>query len=172
MPYGFRFTVKSSVGSRSRSWRRGVLLSRKSALKVLIDTSFILPALGVEVEKEVMDTIPHFRRFEVYYSELSILEAMWKILKVTRPENLSKVMMGIESVHASYKHLPIPSDAFIRAVELYKKGHSDYIDNLLYSTAQANNLKFLTIDQSYIEFLERNSENGHIITPKEITRVI
>jgi len=89
------------------------LLSRKSALKVLIDTSFILPALGVEVEKEVMDTIPHFRRFEVYYSELSILEAMWKILKVTRPENLSKVMMGIESVHASYKHLPIPSDAFI-----------------------------------------------------------
>ena len=146
--------------------------SRKSALKVLVDTSFILPALGVEVEKEVMDTIPHFRRFEVYYSELSILEAMWKILKITRPENLSKVITGIESVHASYKHLPIPSGAFIRAVELYKRGHSDYIDNLLYSTAQSSNLRFLTIDQSFIEFLEKNGEHGHIITPKEITRVI
>ena len=50
--------------------------------KILIDTSFLLPALGIEVEEEAMRIIPLFRRLEVYYLEIALLEAMWKVLKL------------------------------------------------------------------------------------------
>jgi len=43
-------------------------------LKVLIDTSFLLPALGVEVEKEVTEAIKNFKKAEVFYLEESLLE--------------------------------------------------------------------------------------------------
>ena len=38
--------------------------------RILIDTTFLLPALGVEVEKEAMDVIRLFERAEVYYLEV------------------------------------------------------------------------------------------------------
>ena len=43
---------------------------------MLIDTTFLLPALGVEVEEEAMKVIPFFRKLEVYYLEAGLMEAM------------------------------------------------------------------------------------------------
>jgi len=61
------------------------LKSRKSTSRkkprILIDTSFSLPALGVEVEEGVLNAISLFRKVEVFYLELSLVEAMWKVLK-------------------------------------------------------------------------------------------
>ena len=51
-------------------------------LKVLVDTMFLLPALGFEVEEETMEVIRLFHEIEVYYLEVELLEAMWKALKV------------------------------------------------------------------------------------------
>lgn len=59
---------------------------------MLVDATFLLPALGVEVEEEVMRAIGLFRKLEVYYLEVGILEAMWKILKVVPPEKLERTL--------------------------------------------------------------------------------
>ncbi len=44
--------------------------STLTGLKVLIDTTFLLPALGIDVEEEAMDVIPLFRKIKVYYLEV------------------------------------------------------------------------------------------------------
>jgi hypothetical protein len=44
------------------------LRRRKNELektKILVDTSFLLPALGIDVEEEIYKAIRHFRRFDV-----------------------------------------------------------------------------------------------------------
>lgn len=79
------------------------LNSKGDTLKVLVDTSFLLPALGMEVEKEVSEAIRYFHYVEVYYAEVSILEAMWKVLKIIPPEELKTVEKGIEAIRNTYR---------------------------------------------------------------------
>jgi len=44
--------------------------------KIIVDTSFLLPAMGISTDEEIMKTTNHFYKFEVHYLEVSILEAM------------------------------------------------------------------------------------------------
>ena len=53
-------------------------IARPSRPRLLVDTTFLLPPLGVEVEREAMEVIPFFREFEIYYLEAGLLEALWR----------------------------------------------------------------------------------------------
>ena len=54
--------------------------TRARSLNVLVDTSFLLPALGIEVENDVLDAIRLFTKgIEALYIEAALLEAMWKV---------------------------------------------------------------------------------------------
>ncbi len=108
----------------------------EKGLKVLIDTSFLLPALGVNVEEEVLASIALFRRIEVLYLEIAIVEAMWKILRLVPSSGMERVALGLEAVKRTYKAVDPPPRAYIEAAEIYHKGHRDYIDALHYSTAK------------------------------------
>ncbi|MEM4970158.1 MAG: PIN domain-containing protein [Sulfolobales archaeon] len=145
--------------------RRGI--SKRPS--ILIDTSFLLPALGVEIEGDT-EVIKLFRRLEVYYLEIGLLEAMWKILRIVSREKLERVRIGLEAIRKSYRVIEPPPEAYIKAIEIYDKGHRDYIDALHYTTARALGLLFLTIDFKFIEFLKNNSYpvEGVVITPKEL----
>jgi predicted nucleic acid-binding protein len=138
--------------------------------KILVDTSFLLPALGIDVEEEVYKAIRHFRRFDVYYTELEILEAIWKILRIFDRTKLYRILLGLESIKRTYKILEIPSKAYLEAIEIYDRGHKDYIDALLYTTAKHSNIPLLTIDFTFIDFLKENSYQieNIIITPAEL----
>lgn len=138
--------------------------------KILIDTSFILPALGIDVEDEIYRTISHFRQLDIYYIEIEILEAMWKILKIVDRTKLSRILLGLESIKRTYKLIEPPSNVYIDAIKIYDKGHKDYIDALLYATAKNLNIPLLTMDYPFIEFLEKNNYEikNVIITPKDL----
>jgi predicted nucleic acid-binding protein len=149
------------------------LRSRKNELektKILVDTSFLLPAFGIDVEEEVYKAISHFRRFDVYYTELEILEAIWKILRIFDRTKLYRILLGLESIKRTYKILEIPSKAYLEAIEIYDRGHKDYIDALLYTTAKHSNIPLLTIDFTFIDFLKKNGYQikNIIITPAEL----
>ncbi|PLC68742.1 hypothetical protein B7L70_01960 [Vulcanisaeta sp. EB80] len=53
------------------------------ALKILLDTSFLLPIVGVKVEGDVDDLLKRLwvkfrnREVEIYYTELNLLEISW-----------------------------------------------------------------------------------------------
>jgi len=55
------------------------LKSRKALLRVLLDTSFILPTLGIDVGEEALMGLRKLTeaKTELYYSRFSILESLW-----------------------------------------------------------------------------------------------
>ncbi len=110
--------------------------------RFLVDTSFLLPAMGVEAEGKVMNAIKHFRKTEVNYLEASILEAMWKIIKVVPVDKIERVREGIAAIMETYKQVVPHPEAYIDAYKLYHEGHRDYIDNLLYATSRKLNLPY------------------------------
>ena len=141
----------------------------KSKLRLLVDTSFLLPAMGIEIEKEAMEAIRYFRMAEVHYLEVSIVEAMWKIIKVVPADKLDRVREGIEAIMETYKQVNPNPQAYIDAYKLYREGHKDYIDNLLYATSQKLHLPLLTADREFIDFLKEKGHPIHnIATPDKI----
>jgi len=146
---------------------RGSILERK---RILVDTTFLLPALGIEVEEEALEVISMFRNFDVYYLEIALLEALWKILKIVNRKKFDRVKLGLEAIRNTYRVVIPPPDAFIDAIRIYDLGHRDIIDNLHYTTAKSLNIPWLTIDYRFIEFLESKGfeTDGVILTPRNL----
>ncbi len=146
-------------------------MSKRSSLRVLLDTSFILPFLGFRTNREVMEAIPLLRECEVYYSELSILEALWKIVKKVRDErDLEVVLLGLELLQQDLKRVDLDPRAVRIAVEMYAVGHRDMVDNLLYGAALSEGLKFLSIDEELRKFIESRGLEDVFIDPRDLRR--
>jgi len=149
------------------------LNNRESTLRVLIDTSFLLPALGVEVEEEVSEAIKYFHDLEVYYAEVSILEAMWKVLKVVPAEELGVVERGIDAIRRTYTQVIPDGSSFSQAYSLYQEGHRDLIDDILYAISKQKGIPLLTIDGEFIDFLKSRKEDlSFVITPRELIKML
>ncbi len=146
-------------------------MSKRSSLRVLLDTSFILPFLGFRTNREVMEAIPLLRECEVYYSELSILEALWKIVKKVRDEkDLEVVLLGLELLQRDLKRVDLDPRAVRIAVEMYAAGHRDMIDNLLYGAALSKGLRFLSVDEELRKFVASRSLEDVFIDPRDLRR--
>ena len=148
--------------------RRGY---RSSCRKLLLDTSFLLPIMGFETSNAVMRAFEKLSLYTLYYSDLSLLEASWKVVKVVKgsEEEVARIAEGIRAIRKTMNHVSIDEDSFKLAVKMYKLGHRDMVDNLLYSMAVTRELKLLTVDMELLEFVEEHSlPRKHIITPSEI----
>lgn len=142
-------------------------------MKVLVDTSFLLPALGVSVEDEIIEAIKYFHQVEVCYAEASLLEAMWKVLRVVPPEELKTVEDGINAIRNTYTQIAPTGSSFTQAYMLYQKGHKDFIDDLLYAISAQHRIFFLTIDRKFISFLRSIKEDlSLVITPNEFINML
>jgi predicted nucleic acid-binding protein len=135
-------------------------------VKILLDTSFLLPIIGIRV-REVEDLLERlwtrYKRgeVEVYYTELNILEIAWKLSKIHY--NPIAVKRGLMSIERNFVIAPLKHTSLIKALELRRKNFRDLIDLLLYSIARENNLQFLTLDKELINFLESVGEDTNII---------
>ena len=126
---------------------------KKRKPNILIDTLlFLLPTLGIGVSKEIEEAIKIFRKFNVFYLEAGILEAMWITLRVVPNSKINRVKLGLEAIRNSYIQLEPPIQTYIDATEIYHKGHRDYIDALHYAAAGKTQTPFLTVDKTFIEF--------------------
>ena len=151
--------------------------SRRNMLgrpSVLVDTTFLLPALGIEVEEEAMRVIPLFRKLRVRYLEVALLEALWKVLRIVDRSRLRRVKLGIEAIRNTYEVLVSPPEACLKAVKIYDEGHRDYIDALHYETARAVGIPWLTIDHAFLEFLENKGYpvGNVVITPRNLENIV
>ena len=145
--------------------------SRK--LNLLIDTSFLLPAMGIEVENEVLEAIKYFHLVNVHFMEVSVLEAMWKILKIIPREKLNLVYRGLSAIKETYTLVSAPPNAYVKAYEMLHRGHRDYVDNLLYATAHEEKMFFLTNDQDFIDFLTSTGyPTESVLTPLKLQKLL
>ena len=57
---------------------------------MLLDTSFLTPFLGLATDEAMMESLPRLKEMELFYSELSILEAMWKTERWSWPSHSTR----------------------------------------------------------------------------------
>ena len=126
-------------------------------MRVLLDTSLLLPTLGIEVERDDK-ILKRLRDHELYYSELSILECLWVVnsLKKKGKSDRESFETGIRSIFECYAKAEINAEIVLRAFEIYEMGHRDIVDCLLYSTASKNNMKFASLDDELKGFVKDN----------------
>jgi len=134
--------------------------------KVLLDTTYILPLLGIEID------IPNLREkiislaknFKLMLNSLSILEAKWKILKLAKkePSILESFSEGLLFLTRGEVFEIIPFYTYevdLIATTLYKY-HKDYIDCSILASAYINADTFITEEKNKMqELLEQISPN-------------
>ncbi|MCC6030926.1 MAG: PIN domain nuclease [Desulfurococcales archaeon] len=140
----------------------------KKNYQILLDTSFLLPFLGFKTDDIIINTLPKLRRYYLYYSDLSLLEALWKISKIVKKENLEIIIEGIRLIKKDLYHIRLDERAIEIAINLYMLGHKDLIDDLLYGIAISQDLMFLSIDRSLESFIKEHGYENVFIHPEEI----
>jgi len=150
------------------------LRSRRNTLKVLLDTSFILPTLGIDLGGEIDRGIRRLRELEaeIYYSRFSILEALWIASRIARRGSFDydRFRVGLRSIMESgrYNLVDEGCEVFENAFKLYMLGHRDLIDNILYSISIALDIKLLTVDRELIKFITDNKLENTVVTPGQL----
>jgi len=150
------------------------LKSRRGTLKVLLDTSFILPTLGIDTSKEILKGLKKLAEIkaDVRYSSFSILESLWITAKLSRVVDfdIERFRHGLRSVIESRKYAKIEenSEIFHDVLGLRMLGHKDMIDNILYASSTHLSLKLLTLDVELKRFIGNKRLTDPLIFPDEI----
>ncbi|KPV63486.1 MAG: hypothetical protein AOA66_0852 [Candidatus Bathyarchaeota archaeon BA2] len=148
--------------------------SKQATLRVLLDTSFILPTLGIEVGEEVLTGIRKLAEIkaELYYSRFNILESLWVAARFTKSPtfNMERFSHGLRSIIESgrYGKVEEDSETFKEALRLHMLGHKDVIDNILYAASSSLNLKLLTLDTELKEFIHKKGLKDTLISPSQM----
>ena len=151
--------------------------NRRNTLRILLDTAFILPTLGIDVGKEVETCLRHLSRAkaELYYSRFSIMEALWVAAKLMRSQSfdIERFSQGLRSIMRGGRYRKVEEDhqIFEEALDLYMMGHRDMIDNLLYATSANLDLKLLTLDAELREFIRNKGLRETLISPDQLKKV-
>ena len=144
-------------------------------LKVLLDTSFVLPSFGIETGREVLEGLKRLVnvKAEIYYSTFSILESLWVATRLSKsgPFDADRFDLGLRSILESGKYREVREDAgtFNEALRLRMLGHNDMVDNILYASSMGFNLKFLTLDDELNDFVRAKRLSNTIISPRDIS---
>lgn len=147
--------------------------SNQNIQKILLDTSFLLPTLGVEVEQEVTRTLSRIDPEEIrlFYSDWSLLESSWIAVRQIKQGTYQAPLFrrGLLSITKTAVYEPVLAspDDYLNALDFYERGHPDMIDNLLYVTSLRNQYRFLTIDSAFMEFISLNGIEDITLTPKD-----
>jgi hypothetical protein len=154
------------------------LKSRQDTSKILLDTSFILPSLGIDVGEEVTKCLKGLAdagsKADIYYSQFSILESLWVAARLSAsptfdPESIS---LGLRSIIEGHRYTKVIEDSrtFSNALKIYTLGHRDMIDNILYANSVLLNLKLLTLDNKLRDFINERGLENTLVSSGEITR--
>ncbi len=140
----------------------------KNSIRILVDSTYILPAFKIGVEgvtvKDLLflDRMYRTGKAIFYYTDIVWIEILPKVIKEYRKLGLrisvEKIGEVVLSLKATFRRANVGSKALEKALELKLLGHRDMIDNLLYGIAWENNLYLLTLDSSFKSFLKENGQ--------------
>jgi hypothetical protein len=142
---------------------------------VLLDTSFLLPTLGLAVREITTSDLESIRaaskKAKLHCSYASFVEILGVVGKESRKFDARAVSTGMSSLLGSglYEWTNPSLGAMRLALELRTKGHKDNIDNILYATAADSKMLFLSLDQELRRFLARNGyDTGLMVKADEL----
>ncbi len=134
--------------------------------RILLDTMYLLPVFGVDVGLEAYgDLFPRLlEEFHVYYTPLSLVEAKWVILKLSKAKRelsqrlLDEYRKGLEALLSDNRlRETVVTNGVIEEVADYllELGLRDYFDRMIYATAYYYNAMLLTEDRELRAVSER-----------------
>lgn len=148
--------------------------SRTKALRVLLDTTFLLPTLGIDAGREVSKALQRLdqNQAEIHYSRYSALESLWVAALTVGDQRPSqeRFELGLRSVLKSHRYAKVDEEPeiFIESLKLYKLGHKDIVDNILYACSSHFDLKLLTVDKELRKFVRDNALRDTLIFPDQL----
>lgn len=143
-------------------------------MKALVDTSFLLPSMGIDVGRKAVAALEKLQedKAEIYFSQFSILESLWVAARLCKTEGqeLESVLAGLRSILEGgvYKRATENWEVFTDALRLYLEGHRDIIDNILYADSIHYEMKLLTLDTELKGFIQARKLQNTIITPDDV----
>ena len=149
--------------------------NKQATLNVLLDTSFILPSLGIDVGKEVSEGLKGLVdiKAEIHYSHFSILESLWVAARLSTNATFDaeSFSLGLRSIIEGDRYMKVKEDSktFNDALKLHMLGHKDMIDNILYANTTRLNIKLLTLDNELKNFIRERGLKNTLIAPDELT---
>ncbi len=141
-------------------------MTSSERIRVLLDTTYLLPIVGVHVEGveaalEMLGRLYRAGRLEAYYTPFNLLEIAGKLSRIK--VNVERVRQGLKAIRESF-HITHPTvSGYLRALMLKRRGFRDLIDLLLYATARTRRLLFLTRDTELLGFLKRVGEDTSMV---------
>ncbi len=136
--------------------------SSGNRIRILLDTTYLLPIIGIEVEGAekpltILEGLYRSGRAEIYYTPFNILEIVGKLSKMDYDKE--RVELGLRSIRETLRVTYPTTRGYMKALELRRKGFRDLIDLLLYATSKTRKLSFLTRDRDLIDFLREAGED-------------
>ena len=143
--------------------------SRAERLRLLLDTTYLLPIVGVDGVEPVLEALARLYNgglLEAYYTPFNLLELVGKVSKLRYdPEVVEK---GLTLIHEKLAALEPGVEAYMLALRLRARGFPDLIDLLLYATAATRNVKLLTRDDKLLRFLEEAGEDTSCVIHEKV----
>ena len=173
-PFSWLYLQKSMRRSTRKRSRRPVSGSRRGPLRILLDTSFLLPTLGIDTGREVARGLKRLSETDnqLHYSSFSILECLWQLARTGREEasSLEPTKLGLRSIIEGRRYTKTSEDSrvFSEALGFYRMGHRDMIDNILYAISLHGSLRFLTVDNTLREFITSKGLENTLIHVDQI----
>ena len=158
-------------------WKKLVKRSQRRYLReVVLDTSYVLPILGIEVNGVSYEILKEItERFTIYYPAILLVELIGILLKEVKRKQLREIpreaIKGFNIViYSGLINIVLPiGDDLELIYELMKCGWRDIFDATLYATALRLNAKALTLDRTFKNFLKEHGFRDEIlITHKEL----
>ena len=163
--------------------RRSRQLAKKSQLKslnkVVLDTSYILPFLGIEVKDvDTGELVKILNGLKLFYPAVLIAELEGVILKELRKHEMKslpkEVLEGFDSLMLKGEvNVILPDSEELKIVhEIVSKGWKDIFDASAYALALTLDAFFLTLDKTFKNFLkQKNFEHERLISHKELVKI-
>jgi len=130
--------------------------------KVIVDTSFLLPYVGLKVREISDEVMEWLKGIELHYPYAMIPELMGTVIKVARKMKLRSIpesaLRGLNLIiYGGFIRLITPTDQDLSiAYDLVKSGLGDLFDAILYATSKRTGITAITLDEALIEFLKKH----------------
>jgi len=154
-------------------------------VKILVDTTYLLPVFGIEVDGLTDEDLLKIRelvlkaKIKLYCLSIIWIELIGKIYKASLEHRVrlsnSELMYRIKSLFNPkyYKWINPSPKSILIAYKLRVMGHKDLIDNLLYATSITRKMYLMTMDKEFKRFLEsRKISTENVIDHKELSNLI
>ncbi len=138
------------------------LLSEK---RIILDTSFLLPYIGLKIKEFDIENIKLLKNIELYYPYVMLPELIGTVIKIARRKMLKSIpetaLKGFNSiVYGDHIHLINLVDQDLKiAYSLMLNGLKDMFDAMFYATSRRTGIKAITLDDSLVRFLKENNFN-------------